>query len=149
MYLHPWALGAQPLLSSSFGSSSGSSRPRDFFSRRNMATANPSLLLLVHQFPNMLQFGSSKTIRIFDAVVDKDLADKAIVISIELFEERVVERLQAEISMGYRKFPKGSLNKDAGIHKRADFKFGACHSWNNYWTQFTFGSGSCHEQLFL
>jgi hypothetical protein len=59
-----------------------------------MATANPSLLLLVHQFPNMLQFRS----RIFDAVVDEDLlADKAIVISIELFEKRVVERLQAEI----------------------------------------------------
>jgi hypothetical protein len=63
-----------------------------------MATANPSLLLLVHQFPNMLQFRSGKTVRIFDVLVDEDLlADKAIVISIELFEKRVVERLQAEI----------------------------------------------------
>jgi hypothetical protein len=74
-----------------------------------MATANASLsilLLLVYQFPNMLQFRRGKAVRIFDAVVDEDLlADKAIVIAIEFFEERVVERLQAEISMGTSQIP--------------------------------------------
>jgi hypothetical protein len=87
-------MGSQcsPLLSSSFGSSLGSFCPRDLFrnhGENESFSVDPSLLLLVHQFLIVLQFGSGKTVRIFDILVDEGLlADKAIVIAVELFEER-------------------------------------------------------------